>query len=100
LTDFVVTAAREAASRAIEEMEILSLSMEDQRTIAEALLNPPKAGPALRRRGTIALPSHAVKQHWIAISKHKPARTFAGASPVVSSRLRRLPARSPVLHNL
>jgi uncharacterized protein (DUF1778 family) len=49
LTDFVVSAAREAASRAIEETEILRLSVEDQRHIAEALLNPPKPKPALRR---------------------------------------------------
>ena len=49
LTDFVVTAAREAACRAIEETEILRLSVEDQRQIAEALLNPPAPAPALRR---------------------------------------------------
>jgi uncharacterized protein (DUF1778 family) len=49
LTDFVVTAAREAAWRAIEEAEIIRLSIEDQRRIAEAILNPPKRAPALRR---------------------------------------------------
>ena len=49
LTDFVVTAAREAAQRAIEETEILRLSLEDQRRIAEAVLNPPEPTPALRR---------------------------------------------------
>ena len=49
LTDFVVTAAREAACRAIEETEILRLSVADQRQIAEAILNPPKPAPALRR---------------------------------------------------
>ena len=48
LTDFVVTAAREAAIRAIEEVEIIRLSAQDQRIIAEAILNPPKASPALR----------------------------------------------------
>jgi uncharacterized protein (DUF1778 family) len=49
LTDFVVTAAREAASRAIEETEILRLSVEDQRCIADGILHPPKPAPALRR---------------------------------------------------
>ena len=49
LTDFVVTAAREAACRAIEETEILRLPIEDQRQIAEAILNPPEPAPALRR---------------------------------------------------
>ncbi len=49
LTDFVVTAAREAAVRAIEEVEIIRLSAEDQRLIAEAILNPPEPSPALRR---------------------------------------------------
>jgi uncharacterized protein (DUF1778 family) len=49
LTDFVVTAARDAACRAIEETEILRLSVEDQRQIAKALLNPPHPSPALRR---------------------------------------------------
>lgn len=49
LTDFVVTAAREAAQRAIEETEILRLSAEDQRQIAAAILNPPEPTPALRR---------------------------------------------------
>jgi uncharacterized protein (DUF1778 family) len=49
LTDFVVTAAREAAQRAIEETEILRLSLEDQRRIAAAVLDPPEPTPALRR---------------------------------------------------
>jgi uncharacterized protein (DUF1778 family) len=49
LTDFVVTAAREAAQRAIEETEILRLSLGDQRRIAEAVMHPPEPAPALRR---------------------------------------------------
>jgi uncharacterized protein (DUF1778 family) len=49
LTDFVVTAAREAAQRAIEETEILRLSLEDQHRIAEAVMHPPEPAPALRR---------------------------------------------------
>lgn len=49
LTDFVVSAAREAACRTIEATEIIRLSAEDQRQIAEALLNPPEATPALKK---------------------------------------------------
>jgi uncharacterized protein (DUF1778 family) len=49
LTDFVVTAARDAACRVIEEADIIRLSVEDQRQIAEAILNPPEPTPALRR---------------------------------------------------
>ena len=49
LTDFVVSAAREAAARAIEDAGILRLSVEDQRRVADTLLNPPKPAPALRR---------------------------------------------------
>ena len=49
LTDFVVSAAREAACRTIEQTEIIRLSVEDQRQIAEALLNPPEPTPALNK---------------------------------------------------
>ena len=49
LTDFVVTAAREAACQTIEQNEIIRLSVEDQRQIAQAILNPPAPTPALRR---------------------------------------------------
>jgi uncharacterized protein (DUF1778 family) len=49
LTDFVVAAADEAACRAIEQTEIIRLSIEDQRQIAKAILNPPQPAPALKR---------------------------------------------------
>jgi uncharacterized protein (DUF1778 family) len=49
LTDFVVAAADEAACRAIEQTEIIRLTLEDQRQIAEAILNPPEPTPALRK---------------------------------------------------
>jgi uncharacterized protein (DUF1778 family) len=48
LTDFVVSSAREAATRTIEETEIIRLSVEGQRQLAEALLNPPKPNAALK----------------------------------------------------
>ncbi len=49
LTDFVVTAAREAACRTIQETDVLRLAVEDQHRLAEALLHPPAPTPALRR---------------------------------------------------
>jgi uncharacterized protein (DUF1778 family) len=49
LTDFVIAAARDAARRAVEEAEILRLSVEDQRMVADALLHPPAPKAALRR---------------------------------------------------
>lgn len=49
LTDFVVAAADEAACRAIEQTEIIRLSIEDQRKIAAAILNPPPPAAALKK---------------------------------------------------
>jgi uncharacterized protein (DUF1778 family) len=49
LTDFVVAAADEAACRTIEETEIVRLSIEGQRQIAAAILNPPAATSALKK---------------------------------------------------
>ena len=49
LTDFVVAAAHDAACRAIAEAEIVRLSIEDQRRIASAVLEPPAPKAALRR---------------------------------------------------
>jgi len=49
LTDFVVAAADEAACRAIERTEIIRLSAEGQRQLAEAILHPPKPVAALKK---------------------------------------------------
>jgi uncharacterized protein (DUF1778 family) len=49
VSDFVVAAAREAAARAIEEAQIIRLSVEDQRAFADAILNPPAPNAALLR---------------------------------------------------
>lgn len=49
LSDFVVSAAREAASRTIQESGILRLSVEDQKLFANAILNPPAPNAALKR---------------------------------------------------
>ena len=49
VSDFVVSAAQEAAHRTIEETQIIRLSVEDQRAFADAILNPPEPTPALKR---------------------------------------------------
>jgi len=49
LTDFVVAAVQEAAQRAIEQAEIIRLSLTDQECFARALLSPPPSSPALER---------------------------------------------------
>jgi len=49
LTDFVVTASRQAACKTIEEAQIIRLSVDDQRRIARAILNPPAPTPALKK---------------------------------------------------
>ena len=54
LTDFIVSAAHDAARRVIEEEGIIRLSAEDQRRFAQALINPPAPNAALKR---------AIRQH-------------------------------------
>lgn len=49
LSDFVVSAAQDAAYRAIEEAQIIRLSAEDQRRFVELLLNPSPPAPAMER---------------------------------------------------
>lgn len=48
LTEFVVTAAQEAATRAIVDQEVIELSLRDSRAFAEGLLNPPPVSNWLR----------------------------------------------------
>jgi len=49
VSDFVVAAAQEAAQRTIEETAIIRLSIEDQRALVDAILNPPEPNEALRK---------------------------------------------------
>jgi uncharacterized protein (DUF1778 family) len=49
VSDFVVAAAQEAASRTIEETQLIRLSIEDQQRFVELLLNPPASNAALLR---------------------------------------------------
>lgn len=49
MTDFVVSAVQEAAQHAIEQAEVVRLSLADQERFAQALLSPPEQAPALKR---------------------------------------------------
>lgn len=49
ISDFLVTAAKEAAYRTIEENQIIRLSVDDQQCFVELLLNPPPQAPAMDR---------------------------------------------------
>jgi uncharacterized protein (DUF1778 family) len=49
VTDFVVSAVQDAAQRAIEQAEVVRLSLSDQECFAQALLKPPQTVPALER---------------------------------------------------
>ncbi len=49
MTDFVVAAVQDAAQRAIEQAEIIRLSLADQECFAQAILSPPPPSPALER---------------------------------------------------
>jgi uncharacterized protein (DUF1778 family) len=48
LTDFVISSLQEAAKRAIQEHEMMILSVRDREVFVEALLNPPNPGDKLR----------------------------------------------------
>jgi uncharacterized protein (DUF1778 family) len=52
VSDFIVAAAHAAAQRAIEEAQIVRLSVDDQKRFAEAIINPPAPNDALRRAAT------------------------------------------------
>jgi uncharacterized protein (DUF1778 family) len=49
VSDFVISAAQEAAHKTIEEEGVIRLSAEDQIRFVELLLNPPAIAPALLR---------------------------------------------------
>lgn len=48
-SDFMRPTTHQADDRISEEIEIIRLSVEDQRRFAEAILNPPEPAPAMRR---------------------------------------------------
>lgn len=49
VSDFVISAAHEAAQKAIEDAHIIRLSVADQKALAESILNPPAPSRALKR---------------------------------------------------
>ena len=49
VSDFIVVAAQEAAHRAIEETQLIRLSVEQHRQFMEAIRNPPPLTPAMER---------------------------------------------------
>ncbi len=49
MTDFVVSAVQDAAQRAIDQAEVIRMSMSDQECFAQALISPPQPAPALQR---------------------------------------------------
>ncbi len=51
LSDFVVSAAQEAAQRTIADTHIIRLALDDQKALAAALADPPEPAAALRRAG-------------------------------------------------
>lgn len=54
MTDFVVSAAREAAQRAIADAEVFRLSLADSQRFVDAILSPAEPVDALKR----AIASH------------------------------------------
>ena len=52
VTDFVLTSVQEAAQRAIEDHEVIRLSVKDTQAFVDALLNPRE--PSQRMRETVA----------------------------------------------
>ena len=49
VSDFVVAAAQDAAQRAIEDAQLIRISVDEQRRFVGLLLNPPAPAAALRR---------------------------------------------------
>lgn len=49
MTDFVVAAVQEAVRTALEEADVIRLSIADQACFADALMSPPKPNAALQR---------------------------------------------------
>ena len=49
LSDFVVTAALQAAEKTVVQADVISLSCQDQLRFAQALIDPPQLAPAMER---------------------------------------------------
>ena len=49
MTDFIIAAVQESAQKAIEQAEVIRLSLADQECFAQAILSPPSPSLALKR---------------------------------------------------
>lgn len=49
LTDFILTASQEAASKVIREHEVITLTVAESKNFAEVLINPPAPNAALKK---------------------------------------------------
>jgi uncharacterized protein (DUF1778 family) len=49
VSDFVASAAQEAAQKTVAEIDVIRLSREAQEKFVELLLNPPRLAPALKK---------------------------------------------------
>ena len=49
LSEFVTAAAHDAALKAVEEMDVIRLTLAGQRAFADALINPPAPSEGLRK---------------------------------------------------
>src|ERR1700691_930211 len=82
VSDFVVSAAQEAAHRTIEETQIIRLAMEDQRAFAEAILDPPEATPARREHVSAEYHCEALAAHHGQLDRRRGSfETTAPRSP-------------------
>lgn len=48
LSDFIVQAASEAATKVVQQQQVITLTAKEQAVFVQALLNPPAPGPRLR----------------------------------------------------
>ncbi len=60
VSDFVVSAAQEAANRTIAETDIIRLSVEGQRAFAEAIISPP--APTAKLREAFAIHRRLIRE--------------------------------------
>ena len=89
VSDFIVSAAQEAAHRTIEETQIIRLAAEDQRAFAEAILDPPEARPALERAAAAIAGSSTARERGVSLRK-RSRRTMGNSIGAVG------PSRRPL----
>ena len=53
VTDFIISAVKDATEKALNEEQILRLSLLDQQTFAQAILSPSPPNEALKKAATL-----------------------------------------------